>query len=74
MADYKGHETFFIIAPVTYSTIPSRELAAHAFPGVTIRGEFAGDAGFFDCSKAERLIGWVHDMSNWQTDPPTSKA
>jgi UDP-glucose 4-epimerase len=74
LADYTGHETFFIIAPKTHSPIPSRELAAHAFPEVPIRGNLDGHAGFFDCSKAEHLIGWVHDMSSWQTDPPTNSA
>jgi UDP-glucose 4-epimerase len=74
LADYTGHETFFIIAPRANSVIPSRELAAHAFPEVPIRGDFSGHAGFFDCGKAERLIGWVHDMSSSQTEPPTSSA
>ena len=89
LAGYTGHETFFIIAPRTHSPIPSRELAAHAYPEVPIRGDpsagsphggasqgqaLEGHAGFFDCSKAGRLIGWVHDMSSWQTDPPTSSA
>lgn len=74
LADYTGHETFFIIAPRTHSPIPSRELAAHAYPEVPIRGDLEGYAGFFDCSKAARLIGWIHDMSSWQTEPPTSSA
>ncbi len=59
-ADYSGHEAFYIIAPRTISALPTLELAAHAYPNVPIRGDLSGHTGFFDCSKAARLLGWTH--------------
>jgi nucleoside-diphosphate-sugar epimerase len=58
--DLKGHEVFYIVAPDTAYHRPSRELAAEFFPGVEIRGPFAGRASFMTSAKAERLLGWVH--------------
>jgi nucleoside-diphosphate-sugar epimerase len=58
--DLKGHEVFYIVAPDTASDIPSRELAAHHFPQVPIRGSFEGHASFMTSAKAERLLGWKH--------------
>lgn len=59
-ADYRGHEVFYITAHDTTVDVPSRELAAKHFPGVEIRGDFAGRASFFSSAKAERLLGWTH--------------
>jgi nucleoside-diphosphate-sugar epimerase len=59
-ADYKGAEAFFIIAPDTTMDEPSLELARKFFPNVPITGDLSGHRGFFDCSKAQRLLGWVH--------------
>ncbi len=59
-ADYTGHEVFFITAPTTGSAIPSLELARHAYPHVPIRGDLSGNKSFYDCSKAARLLGWIH--------------
>ncbi|MFN8482429.1 MAG: NAD(P)-dependent oxidoreductase [Anaerolineae bacterium] len=61
-ADYKGHEVFYIIAPHTTEETPSLDLAGEFFPNVPIRGDLSGTRGFFDCSKAERLLGWLHDQ------------
>jgi UDP-glucose 4-epimerase len=58
--DLKGHEVFYIVAPDTASDRPSRDLAAEHFPGVEIRGDFAGRASFLTSAKAGRLLGWVH--------------
>lgn len=58
--DLKGHEVFYIVAPDTATDRPSRDLAAEHFPGVPIRGDFAGRASFMTSAKAERLLGWVH--------------
>lgn len=58
---FTGHEAFYIVAPDTTHTRSSRDLAAEYLPSVPIRGELAGTTGFFDCSKAERLLGWRHD-------------
>lgn len=57
---FKGHETFYIVAPRTTSEAPSLELAARYFPDVPVRGDLAGHKAFIDCSKAERLLGWRH--------------
>jgi nucleoside-diphosphate-sugar epimerase len=59
-ASFKGHEVFFITAPRTNSLIPSTELAQFAYPDVPIRGDLSGRRSFYDCSKAARLLGWVH--------------
>jgi UDP-glucose 4-epimerase len=59
-AQYKGHEVFFITAPRTSSTIPTLELARHAYAEVPIRAELPGTRSFYDCGKATRLLGWTH--------------
>ncbi len=59
-ASYSGHEVFFITAPRTNSTIPSMELARYAYPSVPVRGDLSGHKSFYDCSKAARMLGWVH--------------
>jgi nucleoside-diphosphate-sugar epimerase len=59
-ASFCGHEAFFITAPRTSSAIPSIDLARHAYPDVPIHGDLSGHKSFFDCSKAEHLLGWVH--------------
>jgi nucleoside-diphosphate-sugar epimerase len=59
-AGYQGHEVFFITAPHTCSSIPSLNLAQHAYPNVPVRGGLLGQASFYDCSKAAQLLGWVH--------------
>lgn len=62
-ADYKGHEVFYITAPNNFPKLPSSELAQEIFPDVPLRPDFDGTDSFFDCSKAERLLGWKHDLS-----------
>lgn len=59
-ADFTGHERFYIVAPDTTSDTPSRELRDAYYPEVTVTGDLSGHAGFFNCAKAERLLGWVH--------------
>lgn len=59
-ATYFGHEVFCIAAQRSTSAIPSLTLAKHAYPNVPIRGDLTGHKSFFDCSKAERLLGWRH--------------
>lgn len=60
-ASFTGHEAMFVVAPNTLSSRDSRDLACEFFPAVPIRGEFEGNASFFDSGKAERLLGWRHD-------------
>lgn len=59
-ADFKGHEAFYIVAPTTMMPIPSMELKERFFPDVPLRRELVGDEGFFDCRKAEQMLGWRH--------------
>jgi nucleoside-diphosphate-sugar epimerase len=58
---FQGHEAFYIVAPDTMMETPSLDLAQQYFPNVSIRGDLSGNRGFFDCAKAERLLGWKHD-------------
>jgi UDP-glucose 4-epimerase len=62
-ASYKGHEVFYIIGPTTTTDESSLDLARRFFPEVPIRGDLSGNRSFFDCSKAERLLGWKHDLA-----------
>ncbi len=61
-ATFTGHQAFFIVAPRTIfsSDIASRDLADEHFPGTPLRAPLLANAGFYDCAKAERLLGWVH--------------
>lgn len=59
-ADFKGHEAFYIVAPTTKMHIPSIELKERYFPEVPLRRELVDDEGFFDCRKAEEMLGWRH--------------
>lgn len=59
-ADYRGHEAFFIVAPTNVLGEESRALKQRHYPQAEDRG-LDGARGFFDCAKAERLLGWTHD-------------
>ncbi len=59
-ADFKGHEVFFITAAQTASHQLSSELARQHYPQVKIRSDFSDHASFFNCNKAEQLLGWKH--------------
>lgn len=61
-ADYKGHEAFYIVAPHPTVGTPSEELARENYPDVPLKPGFGGHQAFFDSSKAERLLGWRHDL------------
>lgn len=61
-ADYTGHQVFFIVAPDTTMDTPSLELHKQYFPNVPLRRELQGTESFFDSSKAERLLGWKHNV------------
>ena len=61
-ADFRGHETFYIVAPETTVETPSLELKQRYFPDVPLRADLSGHRGFFDCSKAASLLGWRHDQ------------
>lgn len=59
-ANFKGHEVFYIVAPQSAAERPSLELARQHYPQAEIRGDLSDHAGFFDCTKAEQLLGWKH--------------
>ena len=60
-APFTGHHALDIVAPRTVAEAPSRELARQYYPNTPIRGELAGQAGFFNCAQAERVLGWRHE-------------
>ena len=58
-ADFVGSEVVYFVAPTTTSSQPTAELAREFYPHVPVRGDLGGPSGFggfFDCSKAERLL------------------
>ncbi|WP_243787750.1 NAD(P)-dependent oxidoreductase [Saccharopolyspora gloriosae] len=59
-ATWQGHETINVVAPDTISDQPSLELARRYWPHVELRGDLTGHRGFYDCGKAQRLLGWTH--------------
>ncbi len=59
-ADFSGHQALYIVAPETVAAEPSLELARRHYPDTEVRGDLRGQAGFFDCGKAERVLGWRH--------------
>lgn len=59
-ASFKGHQAFFVTAADSNVKIPSAELAKQHYPSVPLRSPMDGFASFFDCSKAQRMLGWTH--------------
>ena len=60
-ASFGGHAAFYIVAPLTMMDTPSVELKQRFYPEVPVRGNLDDQRGFYDCSRAERLLGWRHD-------------
>lgn len=60
-ADFSGHEVFYVVAPETMAETTSAELHAAHYSHVPLRHPLEADMGFFDCAKAQRLLGWSHD-------------
>jgi UDP-glucose 4-epimerase len=60
---FTGHEVFYIVAPETLVEVPTTDLVARVAPHARLRLPLAGNASFFDSSKAERLLGWSHDAA-----------
>ncbi|MEI2612662.1 MAG: NAD(P)-dependent oxidoreductase [Candidatus Promineifilaceae bacterium] len=63
-APFTGHERFYIVASDTMMDVPSRQLKKRYFPDVPLHGDLSGHRSFFDCAKAERLLGWKHEEEN----------
>ncbi|KIJ51500.1 hypothetical protein M422DRAFT_58965 [Sphaerobolus stellatus SS14] len=58
--NFQGHEAFFIVASELANQGYAEELAKKFHPTVPFRRELKGKDGFWDCSKAEKLLGWKH--------------
>lgn len=61
-AGFEGHEVFYILGPDTTNDVPSLELAAKYFPDVPVQGDLSDHRSFFSTAKAEKLLGWKHDL------------
>lgn len=59
--DWRGHEVFFINGDETTLSIPTLEAIVHVYPGVPLTKPLDGFASVLDTSKAERIMGWVHE-------------
>ncbi|PFH52916.1 hypothetical protein AMATHDRAFT_55784 [Amanita thiersii Skay4041] len=59
---WSGHEAFIIAAPTSAVRKDSKELMETYWPGIRVKEgkNMSGNASFFDCSKAGKLLGWVH--------------
>lgn len=67
----RGHEVFFVVDE-THCCVgnAAMDIARRYFPSTEVRRELGADEGFYNCSKAKRLLGWEHNggfepMSNW---------
>ncbi|KAI0784282.1 NAD(P)-binding protein [Abortiporus biennis] len=61
---WSGHEVFLITAPDTTQKEGSMELKEKFWPDVPLKNgkDLDGRKSFFDCSKAEKMLGWVHSV------------
>lgn len=56
---WQGHEPFFIVAPNTVVDVDSEELCGKVYPEVKdFRRAWNKNSSFFDCTKAEAVLGW----------------
>jgi nucleoside-diphosphate-sugar epimerase len=60
-APFSGHAVLYIAAPRTVAAQPSLDLARQYYPDTPMRGELSGQTGFFNCAKAQRVLGWRHE-------------
>ena len=60
-APFSGHAALYIVAPRAIAPEPSLALAQQYYPDTPIRGDLSGHTGFFNCAKAERVLGWRHE-------------
>ena len=57
---WTGHEASFVTASTLSADEEAEELYERYWKDVPIAAGKNLRKGFFDCSKAERLLGWVH--------------
>lgn len=58
--NWRGHEVFNIVAPDTVMDTDSRELARQHWPATPLREALPANSGFYDCGKANSMLGWTH--------------
>lgn len=62
---WKGHEVMYVVSNEhagVSSEANAEELAKKYYPGTKRKaGVLSASQGFYDCSKAERLLGWKHE-------------
>ena len=61
-------EAFFVVAPTTVRREPTKNLIKEHFPEVDVKNwkcDFNGNEGLYDCSKAERMLGWTERAFPW---------
>lgn len=58
-------ETLVIAARDTWARQPTEQLLDHFSPESERRATFPGTTGLFDCSRAERVLGWV-PQADWR--------
>jgi UDP-glucose 4-epimerase len=56
-ADVDGFEVANVVAEDTYVDVESEELRRRYHPDVPVRGDLSGHRGFYDCTRALRLLG-----------------
>ncbi len=57
--DQPGHEAFNIAAPDSYMDTPTRQLFEQYYPGIEhVADDFDGQQGAFDCSRAQKILGF----------------
>ena len=59
-APYVGHEVFYIVSPTTVMAEKTSDLIAQWHPQTRVTKPLGDHEGMYDCSKAERLLGWKH--------------
>ncbi|QRV75977.1 UDP-galactose 4-epimerase [Ceratobasidium sp. AG-Ba] len=60
--EWTGAEVFYIVAPEHCAGGHSAlELAARFYPDTKVASTMGPKSGFYDCSKAKKLLGWEHD-------------
>ncbi|KAG8678303.1 UDP-glucose 4-epimerase 5 [Ceratobasidium sp. 395] len=60
--EWTGAEAFYIVAPEHCAgEHDALELAARFYPETKLASTMGPKSGFYDCSKAKRMLGWEHD-------------
>jgi UDP-glucose 4-epimerase len=66
--EHSGYEAVLVAAEDTRVRRPIEELLAEYSPRTEVRVPLRGTDGAFDCSKAERVLGW-RPRSRWREGP-----